>query len=318
MHPLDFIAADDRPAVAARIDRVFAEGEGTVEAGVASKDGSVTPYFFTGRRILVDGRPHLLGMGLDIADRKRAEREIRRFTTELEERVAERTGQLEHANKELEAFSYSVSHDLRAPLRAVNGLAEIVLADHAEQLPEEGRRLLQRIRERAVHMGHLIDDLLAFSRLGRQPLQVCDVDIPGLVRRAIEELAPQYEGRAVEFTLEDLPRCRADPKLIYLVWLNLLSNAVKYSRGRTQARVRIGAIRAERGSAYFVEDNGAGFDMRYADKLFGVFQRLHRADEFEGTGVGLAIVQSIVQRHGGRAWAVAEEGRGATFHFTLG
>ena len=231
--------------------------------------------------------------------------------------MIERTAQLESANKELEAFSYSVSHDLRAPLRAVNGFAGIVVEEFGPQLPPEGRRYLERIRHGSEQMGVLIDDLLAFSRLGRQPLRRQPVDMARLVQTVLEDLAPQREGRRIEILARELPECWGDPALLKQVWVNLVSNAFKYSRGRDPAVIEIGWTGDHGERAYFVRDNGTGFDMQYAHKLFAVFQRLHRADQFEGTGVGLATVQRIVHRHGGRVWAEAEEGRGALFRFTL-
>jgi PAS domain S-box-containing protein len=224
---------------------------------------------------------------------------------------------LEAANKELESFSYSVSHDLRAPLRAINGFAGIVLEDFGPQLPEEGRKYLDRIRNGGEQMGRLIDDLLAFSRLSRESMSRRTVDTAQLVKAVLDDLNPQGDGRQIEIKVGELPPCYGDPALLKHVWANLLSNAFKYSRGRTPAVVEIGCCREDGQNTYFVRDNGAGFDMTYAHKLFGVFQRLHRTDEFEGTGVGLAIVQRVVQRHGGRVWGEAEEDCGAAFHFTV-
>jgi signal transduction histidine kinase len=233
------------------------------------------------------------------------------------QKVQEINRQLEAANKELEAFSYSVSHDLRAPLRGIDGFAQALLEDYGNQVPDEARRYLGIIRECAQQMGTLIDDLLAFSRLGRTPLEKRHVDTESLVRSVLDELAPQREGRVIEVRVGPLPPCTADPALLRQVWLNLLSNAFKYTRKREAAEIEVGCESARGLDAFFVRDNGAGFDMRYADKLFGVFQRLHRAEDYEGTGVGLALVQRILHRHGGHVWAEAAVDCGATFHFTL-
>jgi PAS domain S-box-containing protein len=264
------------------------------------------------------GKPHhYIAIRADITERKRAEEEIHRLNTELEQRVAERTTQLEAANKELEAFSYSVSHDLRSPLRAVDGFSRAVEEDYGPQLPTEGQRYLRIIREGAQRMGMLIDDLLTFSRLSRLPLRKQAVDTQRQVRATLDELLAAHSGRAIDIQLGDLPPCDGDPALLRQVWANLLSNALKYTGKRAEATVEIGALQERSATVYFVRDNGTGFDMRYAEKLFGVFQRLHRQEEFDGTGVGLAIVQRIVHRHGGRIWAEAALDRGATFYFTL-
>ncbi|HYR57515.1 MAG TPA: PAS domain S-box protein, partial [Chthoniobacteraceae bacterium] len=220
--------------------------------------------------------------------RRQAEQEIQLLNTALERRVELRTAELEAANKELEAFSYSVSHDLRAPLRAVNGFSQAVLEDYAAQLPAEGQRYLQTIREAAIRMGQLIDDLLTFSRLSRVPLTRQPVAMSKLVSDVLDEMKAEREGRSIELCLAELPDCEGDAALLKQVWVNLIANAFKYTRKRERAKIEIGAAPGSDGPEYFVRDNGTGFDMRYAGKLFGVFQRLHRAEEFEGTGIGLA------------------------------
>ena len=260
----------------------------------------------------------VLEMNSDITERKRADDELRRLKGELEERVVMRTAQLEAANKELESFAYSVSHDLRAPLRAIDGFCQILVTEHAPGLDGEPRRYLQRVSENTRKMGRLIDDLLHFSRLGRQAMTRQPVAMADLVRQCLEELQGEREGREVEVILGELPPCRADAALLKQVWLNLLANALKFTRSRAQARIEAGSFARDGETVYFVRDNGVGFDMAYADKLFGVFQRLHRQEDYEGTGVGLALVERIIHRHGGRVWAEAGPDQGAAFFFTLG
>jgi PAS domain S-box-containing protein len=254
----------------------------------------------------------------DITEKKRVEQELRQAHALLEQRVAERTQELEAANKELEAFSYSVSHDLRSPLRAIDGFSRILLEDYAAALPDEARDFLHDVRGSAQQMGRLVDDLLAFSRLSRQPLRRQRVEMNELVQQSLGELSRANSTDHVELRIGNLPPCSGDPALLKQVWVNLISNAIKYSRKVAQPVVEIASVPGEDSqTSYLVRDNGVGFDMRYAHKLFGVFQRLHRAEEFEGTGVGLAIVQRVVHRHGGRVWADAQPNLGATFFFTL-
>ena len=230
------------------------------------------------------------------------------FTRDLSER-----NQLIDQVKELDAFTYSVSHDLRAPLRAIDGFSKALDEDCSDQLNEEGRGYLQVIRDNTRKMGKLIDDLLAFSRLGKQPIQSKQIDMAKMVNQVCRELREATPHRVIQFTVSPIPDCQADPTLIRQVWTNLLANAVKFTQSRPIAQIEVGF----QAGAYFVQDNGVGFDMKYADKLFGVFQRLHRAEDYEGTGVGLAIVQRILTKHGGQIQAQAEEDRGATFTFTI-
>lgn len=242
-----------------------------------------------------------------------------RFHRELADMRARLLEDLALANKDLEAFSYSVSHDLRAPLRAINGYTRILLHDFAAQLPSEAQQLLDSVRDNAVQMGRLIEDLLAFSRLGRESLRKRRVDLGELVARVLQDLDAEQQGRCVKITVGILGHCEADPSLLKQVLFNLIANAIKFTRKRDVALIEINRKEGNGGDPpiYFVKDNGAGFDPRYAAKLFGVFQRLHRFEDFEGTGVGLAIVQRIIQRHGGRVWAETELNNGATFLFTL-
>lgn len=313
---------DDHEPVARAYDDYLAgrRSEYRVEFRQRTRDGHWKWILSLGKLVArsADGRPlRMLGTHTDITRRKQAEEEIRELNATLEHRVRERTAQLEAANQELEAFSYSVSHDLRAPLRAINGFARILTEDHGPRLDDDGRRVLGVVREAALRMDRLIEDLLRFSRLGRQPLQVAPTDMTALAREVYAQLAGAFPERSVEFRLTALPFALADAALLRQVWVNLLDNALKYSRDRPCAEIGVSGSIQNGEAVYVVRDNGAGFEMKYAGKLFGVFQRLHEAGEFEGTGVGLALVQRVVHRHGGRVWAEAELDRGATFFFTL-
>lgn len=259
----------------------------------------------------------LEGIARDVTDKKLAELALEELNAELETRVRERTATLEVANREMEAFSHSVSHDLRAPLRAIDGFARILLDEYAAMLPAEGRRHLDAVCRGAKRMSALIDDLLALGQVGRQSLDLRPVGLDRLVEEINDELRPSIADRRVELRVGALPECHCDSSLLRQVLINLIGNALKFTRGRDPAVIEIGAEERDGETMVFVRDNGAGFDMRHAERLFGAFQRLHRQSEFEGTGIGLSIVARIIARHGGRVWAEGRKGEGATFFFTL-
>jgi signal transduction histidine kinase len=254
----------------------------------------------------------------EVVERKRAEEEVRRLNTELERRVAQRTAELVAINQELESFTYSVSHDLRAPLRHVDGYAQILEEEFGPQLPAEAQKFTKKIRLGSQNMGRLVDDLLNLSHVGKTELTRRHVALDPLVEEVLTEVKLEAGARSIEWHVGQLPSVECDPGLIKQVFANLLSNAVKYTRRREQARIEVGESRNSGETVIFVRDNGVGFNMKYSSKLFGVFQRLHRSEDFEGTGVGLATVARIIRKHGGRIWAEAVPNQGATFFFSLG
>lgn len=292
----------------ANIVCIIMTGEGTIATAVEAMKSGALDYIL---------KPFKLSAILPVLERALAVRRLRLENAVLSRRVEERTAQLEAANKELEAFSYSVSHDLRAPLRHIGGFTQL-LAQAGPASPEQGKRYLDLIISAVGRMEQLIDDLLDFSRNGRIEMQQTKVDLQDLVESLLQDLQPETEGRKILWKKNPLPAVQGDPSLLKQVFSNLILNAVKYTGTRDVAEIEIGCSgKIENEIVIFVRDNGVGFDMKYADKLFGVFQRLHGPDEFEGTGIGLANVRRIVARHGGRTWAEAKVNEGATFFISL-
>jgi PAS domain S-box-containing protein len=291
-------------------------------------EGELIHFRKDGRRIFVSsqwvlhtdaqGKPAaILEINNDITERRQAEEEVVRMNQQLEQRVEDRTSELMAANREMEAFTYSVAHDLRAPLRHIDAFARILHEDFASTLAPEAQRYLENIRNGSRNMSRLVDDLLNLARVGRQELKRQPVPLGGLVNEVLADLKNETQGRSIEWHLQPLPSAQCDPGLLKQVFANLLSNAVKYTRPREVAVIEVGADKKNGETTLFVRDNGVGFNMKYSDKLFGVFQRLHRAEEFEGTGVGLATVDRIIRKHGGSVWAEAGVDKGATFYFTI-
>lgn len=267
--------------------------------------------------IIIGSKTLLAGYTIDVTDSKIAAEEIKKLNETLELRIALRTSQLEASNSELEAFTYSVSHDLRAPLRHINGYVDLLVKQFHELLPAKGKHYLDSIKSSTQQMGTLIDDLLLFSRTGRQDLHMADIDMNTVFEEAMHSIEHDLNGREIEWIIEKLPVVNGDFNLLRQVWINLLSNAVKFTRDRNHPRIEIGYSIDKKEYKFFIRDNGVGFDMKYAQKLFGVFQRFHATEDFEGTGIGLANVRRIIMKHGGRTWAEAEIDKGATFYFSL-
>ncbi|MGB9716023.1 MAG: PAS domain S-box protein [Thermodesulfovibrionales bacterium] len=317
MGPLDFFEGAEKSLIEEKIKEVFDKGEAYVEANVVTKSGKKIPFFLSGVRFVTSDYTCLVGTGIDISERKRAEEEIKKLNLELEKRVAQRTAQLEATNRELESFSYAVSHDLRAPIRAIDGFSSIVLEDYSEKLDDEGKHLLTVIKENVKKMDRLINALLTLSRIGRKDIELMEIDMANLAKEVFDEVKLLVPDREIQLNINSLPYASGDPAMIRQVFFNLISNAIKFTKTRDVAVIEIDGREEQGEYIYSIKDNGAGFDMQFADKLFGAFQRLHTDKEFEGTGIGLATVQRIIHRHGGRVWAEGEVNQGATFYFSL-
>jgi PAS domain S-box-containing protein len=318
-HFREAIYPDDRPVLAEEHVKDLIGQQEPSEIRLVGKDGGFRHVRVSTRPQIEEGRVvGLTGVMSDITERKRAEEEIRKLNHELEQRVDERTEQLAAANKELEAFAYSVSHDLRAPLRHIDGFLSLLKERTEATLDEQSLHYMDTISRAARRMGTLIDDLLSFSRMGRQEIATTRVALSALVREVIHDSEPETASRVIDWHIEDLPEVSGDRSMLRVVLANLISNALKFTQPRARAEIAIGCLPEQANeTVVFVRDNGVGFDMQYAGKLFGVFERLHSVEEFEGTGIGLANVRRVIARHGGKTWAEGKVDGGATFYFSL-
>ena len=294
-----------------------AKNDVRAEGHLLRKDGALVPVQVSITQIPLSGRDGLCLVATDLSAQKRVEEEVRLLNAELEEKVNQRTTELQTSNKELEAFTYAVAHDLRAPLRHIHAFSDMLARDEESKLSSEGKHFVDCILTGTTRMEILLEALLNLSRLGRQPINRRRIKLKELVHEVINDLATETANRHIEWRIAELPAVSCDPELMRIVYTNLLSNAVKFTRRQEKAVVEVGQKTVEGKILLFVGDNGAGFDMRYADKLFGVFQRLHQERDFEGTGIGLATVNRILHKHGGKIWAQSEPGKGATFYFTF-
>jgi PAS domain S-box-containing protein len=310
-----WVNIEDRNRVVANLlNRVIVTGE---EFKFKSKNGEIITGLFSAQLIQIKNNPYILSSINDISKRKLAENDLVKLKESLEQRVIERTEQINLANQELEAFSYSVSHDLRAPLRAIDGFTNILFDEYKPKFDDEGKRLCSMIQKNTRHMGQLIDDLLAFSRLGRIGVNAVRINMKKLAYSVYNDITTPERRQQIDFQLGELDFVQGDQNLLCEVWTNLISNAIKFSSHRERSVIKISSARSQNKVTFTIEDNGAGFNMKYSSRLFGVFQRLHSIKEFEGTGVGLAIVQRIISRHGGEVWAKGEVDKGASFYFSL-
>lgn len=324
---MEFAHPNSRKEVEERLERIRTNGAVAplIERKMVRLDGELLEAELSTIPFNFQGSPALLTVARDISERKRVEAEMRRLNEELEQRVMKRTAEFQAANQELEAFCYSVSHDLRAPLRSIDGFSQVLLEDYSHVLDEEGLGYLSRVSAASQRMAHLIDDLLKLSRVTRRDMNEEEVDFSALAMDILRELSEQDPGRKVKYGVASGLTARGDPRLLRIVLENLLGNAWKFTQYRQQARIEFGVMKQSEDTAggsserlvYFVRDNGCGYDMAYVGKLFDAFQRLHVKPEFPGNGIGLATVQRIIHRHGGSVWAEGEVNRGATFYFTL-